>query len=80
MIDLIVYDPLWKTLKNRGITTYKLIEKYGFSSHTVHRLKHNGGISTNLIDMLCKILKCKVEDILEYIPNENFNEFKKDNT
>lgn len=36
---MIVYDPLWETLKSKGITTYKLIEQYGFSSHTVHRLK-----------------------------------------
>lgn len=67
---MIIYDPFWKTLKNRGMTTYTLIEKLGFSSHTIHRLRHNGGTSTSLIDVLCKLLDCRVEDILEYVPDE----------
>lgn len=67
---MIVYDPFWRTLKDRGMTTYTLIEKYKFSSHTIHRLRHNGGISTSLINVLCNLLNCRVEDILEYIPDE----------
>ena len=67
---MITYDPFWKTLKDRGLTTYTLIEKLGFSSHTIHRLRHNGGTSTSLIDVLCKLLNCKVEDILKYVPDD----------
>lgn len=63
---MINYNPLWETMKDRGFTTYTLIKKYGFSTHTIYRLKHNGGISTSLINELCKILKCNVEDILQY--------------
>ncbi len=67
---MITYDPLWKTMKNKNITTYALINKYKFSSHTIHRLRHNTGISTALINELCKILDCKVEDILLYTPDK----------
>lgn len=66
---MIVYDPLWQTLKNRNISTYKLINKFGFSSHTIHRLRHNLGISTALINELCTILECDVSDILQYVPD-----------
>ncbi len=67
---MIVYDPLWRTLQQRGVTTYKLIHQHGFSSHTIYRLRHNRGITTALIDELCKILDCRVEDIIQYMPEE----------
>ena len=66
---MIVYDPFWRTLKIRGISTYKMIHKLGYSSGTLYRLRHNKGISSRLIDDLCKLLDCQVEDILEYVPD-----------
>lgn len=66
---MIIYDPFWRTLKDRGISTYKMIYKLGFSSSTMYRLRHNKGISSRLIDDLCKLLDCRVEDILEYVPD-----------
>ena len=47
---MIVYDPFWRTLKGRGISTYKMINKLGYSSGTLYRLRHNKGISSRLID------------------------------
>ena len=66
---MIIYDPFWRTLKDRGISTYKMINKLGYSSSTLYRLRHNKGISSRLIDDLCKLLDCRVEDILEYVPD-----------
>ena len=66
---MIVYDPFWRTLKDRGISTYKMIHRLGYSSSTLYRLRHNKGISSRLIDDLCKLLDCRVEDILEYVPD-----------
>ncbi|MDE5605376.1 MAG: helix-turn-helix transcriptional regulator [Eubacterium sp.] len=54
-------------MKEKGISTYALIQKYNVSSATINRLRKNQGISTLTIDDLCRILKCRVEDILEYI-------------
>lgn len=65
---MIIYEPFWNTLKKKGLTTYSLIYHYGYSSHTIHRLRHNHGISTALIDGLCVLLECNVEDILLYVP------------
>lgn len=67
---MVVYEPLWNTLKNKGMTTYALIHQYGYSSHTIHRLRHNQGISSTLINDLCILLDCKVEDILRFVPDE----------
>ncbi len=63
---MIFYTPLWETMKKKGITTYTLINQYHISSSTIHRLRHNMGVTTQLIDDLCKILECNVNDIMEY--------------
>ena len=71
MVFLIVYDPLWATMKRKGITTYTLIKDYSFSRGTLDSLKQNRNISTATLNDLCRILSCKVDDILEYIPDES---------
>ncbi len=63
---MIVYTPLWETMKAKGISSYALINKYHISSSTINRLRHNQGVTTQLLDDLCKILDCEVEDILKY--------------
>ena len=63
---MISYEPLYKTMKEKGISTYKLINTFGLSRSLLDRLKHNKPITTVTINDLCKILDCKVEDILEY--------------
>lgn len=64
---MISYKPLYQTLKNKNITTYKLINSYGISRSLIDRLKHDKPISTVTLNDLCTILNCKVEDILVYI-------------
>lgn len=64
---MISYNPFWETLKKQGITTYTLINKHNISSATIDRMKKGNGISTMKINDFCKILNCKVEDIIEYI-------------
>ena len=66
---MISYDPLWETMRQRGISTYTLIKKYSFSRGTLDSLKHGRNISTATLDDLCTILDCKVEDVLRYVPN-----------
>ena len=63
---MIIYSPLWETMKKKGVSTYALINKFGMSSSTINRLRHNQGVTTQLVDDLCKILDCEVEDILKY--------------
>jgi len=68
---MISYDNLWKTMKDKGITQYVLIKQYNVSPGQITRLKRNESVSTHTIEMFCRILKCKVEDIMEYIPDED---------
>ena len=63
---MISYEPFYNTLKEKGISTYKLIKHYGVSRSLLDRLKHNKPISTVTLNDLCVMLKCKVEDILVF--------------
>ena len=67
---MISYEPFYKTLKEKNMTTYKLIKDYNISRSLLDRLKHNKPLSTVTIDDLCRILHCRVENIMEYIENE----------
>ena len=68
---MISYEPFYKTLKKKNISTYKLINTYGVSRSLLDRLKHNKPISTVTINDLCTFLDCKVEDILMYVKDNN---------
>ncbi len=67
---MITYEPFYKTLKEKGVSTYKLINDYGVSRSLLDRLKHNRPISTVTLNDLCGILHCKVEDILRFTEDE----------
>ena len=69
-IFMITYKPLWDTMKKKGVSTYTLINKHNISSSTIHRLRHDQGVTTQLIDDLCKILDCNVEEIIKYEPSD----------
>ncbi len=67
---MIVYDRLWKTMKRKGISQYKLIKEYGFSSGQLDRIRKGDNINVYTLNTLCRILDCAVEDIMEYRPDE----------
>ena len=66
---MIVYTPLWETLKKKGMSTYTLRAKFNISGSTVQRLRRNMSVSTNTLDDLCELLECAISDIVEHIPN-----------
>ncbi len=63
---MIVFDKLWITMKEKGVSTYRLREKCGIDSKTVRRLRANENIETKTLDKLCRALDCKIEEIMEY--------------
>ena len=64
---MIKFDKLFKTMKEKGVSTYVLREKCGIDSKTVRRLKANENIETKTLDKLCSALDCKIEDIVEFV-------------
>lgn len=71
---MISYKPLWKLMNKKGVTTYTLRNKGGInnlSGSTIIRLQSGQSVSTNTLDALCKVLKCTLSDIAEFIPEES---------
>ena len=57
-------------MKEKGVSQYALIKRYHISPAQITRMKKNESVSTHTIDTFCRILDCKVEDIMQYIREE----------
>ena len=68
---MIKYDPLWRTLKEKGISQYQLIKDYGIDKAQLQRLRQNLVVKTLILNRLCQILNCRIEEIMEDVPDDN---------
>ena len=62
---MISYNRLWETMEKRKISPYRLIKEFGLSSGQMSRLKKNTYVSTHTLETLCRILDCRIEDVME---------------
>ena len=67
---VIKFEKLWKTMERKKVSTYQLREQCGIDSKTVRRLKANDNMETKTLNKLCAFLNCRLEDIAEFIPDE----------
>ena len=63
MID---YSPLWKTMEEKGISQYKMIE-LGVDRRVLDALRKNKNITLLTVEKLCKVLNCEPNDIVKFI-------------
>ena len=63
---MITFEPLWETLKTKGVSQYKLIKDYKISTGQLDRLRKNGNVNTYTLNLLCEILDCDLSDIAKY--------------
>jgi putative transcriptional regulator len=68
---MISYAAFWETLKRSSESTYTLIKDYHISSSTIDKLRKNKPLNTTTINDLCRILQCRVQDIMEYMPSDD---------
>lgn len=68
---MISYAPFWRTLRSSGESTYTLIKNHRISGSTIDKLRNDKPVNTTTINDLCRILNCRVEEIMEYIPSED---------
>lgn len=70
---MISYEPFFRTLKEKGISSYRLAQ-LGFPASNYHAIRRGHHISTQTLDALCNILDCTVSDIIEFIHDEKPDE------
>lgn len=66
---MISYEPLWKTMKEKQVSQYKLL-KSGIDNKTLDALKKSKNITLLTLEKLCSILDCTPNDIVEFIDIE----------
>ena len=67
---MISYAPFWQTLRKSDESTYTLIKNHKISSSTIDKLRKNKPVTVTTINDLCRILNCRVEEIMEYVYSE----------
>ena len=67
MADMVKYDRLWETMKRKNVSQYRLINHYKISAGQLGRLRKNRYVSTHTLEMLCRILECGIEDVIEIV-------------
>ncbi len=58
-------------MEQKNISTYQLREQCGIDSKTVRRLKANDNMETKTLNKLCSFLNCRLEEIAQFVPDEN---------
>lgn len=68
---MISYEPFWKTIADRQISTYALINRHGILHDTIQRLRSGRPITTTTLNTLCQVINCEISDIMKFIPEQN---------
>ncbi len=61
------YKKLFHMMIEKDMTNAQLQQQAGFSANIITRLKRNGYISLESIESICRVMNCGVDDILEFI-------------
>ena len=62
------YKPLLRLLIDKNMTKTQLREQLGISMATLAKISKNEYISMKVLDDICSLLNCKIEDIVEHQP------------
>lgn len=74
---MIVYRKLDKLLKEREISKNKLGKETGISTNIISKISKNEGFKTETINRICEYLKVQPGDIMEWIPDSNYEDKQK---
>lgn len=66
---MITYEPMFATMKKKGISVYFLVEKLRISRALIYRMKHNKPVTTSTLELFCAILDCEIKDIVAFYPD-----------
>lgn len=67
------YKRLWKLLIDRDMKKKDLCAKAGISSASISKMGKNGHVTTEILLKICTALDCRIEDIMEIVPDDKGN-------
>ncbi|HCA30490.1 MAG TPA: XRE family transcriptional regulator [Ruminococcaceae bacterium] len=66
----ISYKRLWKLLIDRDMSKKQLEIKANLSSSTIAKMNKGKGVTTTTLERICRVLNCRIEDVVEFLPDE----------
>ena len=60
------YDKLWKLMIDKKINKTQLSEKAGITTNAMAKLGRNESVQVEILVKICKVLRSKIDDIIEY--------------
>lgn len=67
---MVSYIPLFTMLTKKKMTKTELRQNVGFTANTLAKMSKGEYVSLKTIDKICLYLNCKIEDVIEIIPDE----------
>lgn len=73
---MIKYKNILEKLKSAGYNTGVLRKEKILAESTISRIRNNQPVKIEILDLICQILDCGLDDIVEIIPDEKGNKIK----
>lgn len=65
------YNKLWKMLIDKNMSKTELTHLAGISTNAMAKLGKDEDVRVNILEKLCTSLDCKLDDIVEFVPESN---------
>ena len=70
----IKYNKLWKRLIDENMMKVDLRDQAGITTNALAKLGKNEHVSTQVLEKVCNVLHCEIQDIMEFVPDEERKE------
>lgn len=65
------YKKLWKLLIDHDMKKKDLAKAANISNYTITKMNKGENVTIETLGKICSVLDCKIDDILDFIPDEN---------
>ena len=74
LVMAIRYSKLWKRLIDENMMKVDLRDQAGITTNALAKLGKNEHVSTQVLKKICNVLHCDIQDIMEFVPDEERKE------
>ena len=67
----VCYNKLWKLLIDRNMNKTDSRLAAGITTNALAKLGKNENVNTEVLAKICKVLRCFVDDVMEFVPDDN---------
>lgn len=72
------YKKLFHMMVEKNMSNAQLRHMAGFSANIMTRIKHDKYVSLESLEHICRVMECKLDDILEFYPDESYAKREED--